>query len=320
MVIAAVVTGARHGIVYIRHEYAPERASLERAITEAKADGVLGPRVLGSSHAFDLEIFTSPGGYICGEETALMEAIEGKRAQPRLKGLPPALKGLWQLPTVINNVETFTHVPAILVEGAEWYKRQGVNNGVGWKFVGVSGHVERPGVYEIPMGTPLRRVIDDHAGGMLGGRRLKAFVPSGASSGVLPASLADVPLEWDALAAQGTMMGSSAIVILAEGTCMVDVALNVARFFARESCGKCWPCRVGSEKIVDLLDAVTRGAAPAHAFAPLDDLTQTLVLTSICGLGMVVPSPIASVRRHFPDEVRAHLEERRCPEGVCPMA
>jgi NADH:ubiquinone oxidoreductase subunit F (NADH-binding) len=170
------------------------------------------------------------------------------------------------------------------------------------------------------MGTPLREVIEQQAGGMLDGRTLKAIVPSGASSGVLPASMADVPLEWGALQKAGTMMGSSAIVIVADGTCMVDVALNVARFFARESCGKCWPCRVGSEKIVELLETVTRGAAPKDVFAPMDDLAQTLLLTSICGLGQVVPNPVASVLKHFPDEVRAHVESRRCPEGVCPMS
>ncbi len=320
MAIAGVATGARHGIVYIRHEYAPECDVLAAAIDAARRDGVLGPRVLGSSHAFELEIFTSPGGYICGEESALLEAIEGKRAQPRLKPPLPVHQGLWNKPTVINNVETLAHVPAILVHGAEWYKEQGVAGGVGWKFVGISGHVKKPGVYEVQMGTPLRRVIDEQAGGMLDGRALKAVVPSGASSGVLPAAMADVALEWGALQKAGTMMGSSAIVVVGTGTCMVDAALNVARFFARESCGKCWPCRVGSEKIVDLLEAATRGRAPADAFAPVDDLAQTLLLTSICGLGQVVPNPVVSLLKHFPDEVRAHLDDRRCPEGVCPMS
>jgi NADH:ubiquinone oxidoreductase subunit F (NADH-binding) len=320
MAIAGVVTGAPHGIVYIRHEYAAERDVLAKAIEEARRDGVLGPRVLGSSHAFDLEIFTSPGGYICGEESALLEAIEGKRAQPRLKPPLPVHVGLWGRPTVINNVETLAHVPAILVRGVEWYKQQGRNGGVGWKFVGISGHVRKPGVYEIRMGTPLRQVIDEQAGGMEGGRSLKAVVPSGASSGVLPASMADVALEWGALQKAGSMLGSSAIVVVGSGACMVDVALNVARFFARESCGKCWPCRVGSEKIVDLLDAVTRGQAAADVFAPVDELAQTLLLTSICGLGQVVPNPLTSVLKHFPDEVRAHVAERRCPEGVCPMS
>jgi formate dehydrogenase/NADH-quinone oxidoreductase subunit F len=320
MAIAGVVTGARHGIVYIRHEYAPERDLLAAAIDAARRDGVLGERVLGSSHAFELEIFTSPGGYICGEESALLEAIEGKRAQPRLKPPLPVHQGLWGRPTVINNVETLAHVPAILVQGPEWYKQQGLAGGVGWKFIGISGHVKKPGVYEIRMGTALRQVIEEQAGGMLDGRALKAVVPSGASSGVLPAAMADVALEWGALQKAGTMMGSSAIVIIGAGTCMVDVALNVARFFARESCGKCWPCRVGSEKIVDLLEAATRGTASADAFAPIDDLAQTLLLTSICGLGQVVPNPVVSVLQHFPDEVRAHLTERRCPEGTCRMS
>jgi formate dehydrogenase beta subunit len=320
MAIAGVVTGARHGIVYIRHEYAPEQKILADAIATARRDGAIGPSVIDSGHAFELEIFTSPGGYICGEETALLEAIEGKRAQPRLKPPLPVQHGLWGKPTVINNVETLAHVPAILANGPQWYKEQGRNGGVGWKFIGISGHVNRPGVYEVRMGTPLRQVIDEQAGGMLDGRALKAVVPSGASSGVLPAAMADVALEWAALQKAGTMMGSSAIVIVGAGTCMVDVALNIGRFFARESCGKCWPCRVGSEKVVDLLDATTHGRGSTEAFAPLDELAQTLLLTSICGLGQVVPAPVMSVLKHFQDEVRAHVEERRCPERVCPMS
>jgi NADH:ubiquinone oxidoreductase subunit F (NADH-binding)/NADH:ubiquinone oxidoreductase subunit E len=319
MTIAGVVTGARHGIVYIRHEYGPEREALDVAIREARAAGVLGPRVLGSpSHAFDIEIFVSPGGYICGEETALMEAIEGRRAQPRLKSPePPAKKGLWQKPTVINNVETFTHVPAIVVRGADWYRAQGTAPGaVGLKMIGISGHVARPGVYEIPMGLSLRQIVDQYAGGMRDGRALKAFITSGASSGVLPASAADVPLEWEALKAHGSMVGSSAIIVLAEGTCMVDVALNLARFFARESCGKCWPCRVGSEKVADMLERTATGKAPADVFAPLKDLALTLDLTSICALGQSVPKPITSVMHWFEDEVTAHLQGR-CPEKVC---
>ncbi len=320
MVIAAVLTGAEHGYIYIRHEYGPEKKLVDAAIARAKKDHVLGSSVLGSSHAFEIEPFTSPGGYICGEETALMEAIEGKRAQPRLKGLPPAIKGLWGQPTVINNVETFTHVPAIILNGPKWYREQGVQPGVGLKFMGISGDVARPGVYEIPMGTSLQTVIDTYAGGMRTGRPLKAFVPSGASSGVLPASDAQTPLEWEALKKKDTMLGSSAIIVLDDSRCMVDLALNIARFFARESCGKCWPCRVGSEKIADMLEAVTRGRAKPDVFEPLGELKQTLFLTSICGLGQVVPSPIASVQRYFPEEVRAHVSERRCPENVCPMA
>jgi NADH:ubiquinone oxidoreductase subunit F (NADH-binding)/NADH:ubiquinone oxidoreductase subunit E len=318
MVIAGLVIGARHGIVYIRHEYLPELEILENAIEDAKAAGVLGDRVLGSSHAFHLETFTSPGGYICGEESALLEALEGKRAQPRLKPPFPAAHGLWGKPTALNNVETLAHVPAILVRRPEWYKSEGRNGGAGWKFVGVSGHVERPGIFEVRMGTTFRQVIDEQAGGVLRGHTLKAIVPSGASSGVLPASAVDTPIEWNALAKAGTMLGSSAIVVIGSGTCMVDVALNIARFFARESCGKCWPCRVGSEKIVDLLDAAVHFEASGEAFEVIPDLEQVLRITSICGLGQVVPNPLASVMKYFPDEVDAHVKGRRCLENACP--
>jgi len=319
MAVAGVLTGASRGIIYIRHEYGPEAEILAQTLEMARREGVLGEHVLGSSHAFDTEIFTSPGGYICGEETALLEVIEGRRAQPRLKPPFPVTSGLYGKPTVINNVETLAHVPAILLKGAEWYLAQGRAGAPGMKFVGVSGHVRHPGVYEIALGTTLREVIDRYAGGMLDGHALKAVAPSGPSSGFLPATLADTPVEWAALQKAGSMLGSSAVVAIGEGTCMVDMALNVARFFARESCGKCWPCRVGSEKIVQMLEAVTEGTAAEGGLAAIDDLASTLRLTSICGLGQVVPSPIVSVLRHFPDEVDAHLRDRRCPAGTCPM-
>src|SRR5438445_6875979 len=319
MALAGVIAAARRGIIYIRHEYGPEARILGDAIAAAHAGGVLGAQVLGSSHAFDLEIFTSPGGYICGEESALLEVLEGRRAQPRLKPPFPVTHGLFGKPTVINTVETLAHVPVILLKGADWYVAQGASDAPGFKFVGVSGHVRRPGIYEIPFGTSLRAVIDEHAGGVLDGRALKAVAPSGASSGFLPAAMADTPIEWGALQRAGSMVGSSAVVAIADGTCMVDLALNVARFFARESCGKCWPCRVGSEKIVQMLEAASEGRAAEDSLAVLDDLAPTLLLTSICGLGQVVPSPITSVLRHFPDEVHAHLKERRCPAGTCRM-
>ncbi|HEV7735450.1 MAG TPA: NADH-ubiquinone oxidoreductase-F iron-sulfur binding region domain-containing protein [Candidatus Binatia bacterium] len=319
MAIAGLVTGARRGIVYIRHEYAPETVILRQAIADAYIEGVLGASVAGSRQVFDLEVFVSPGGYICGEETALLEALEGRRAQPRLKPPLPVFVGLHGKPTVINNVETLAHVPAILAHGSEWYVGKGRAGAAGFKFVGISGDVERPGVYEVPFGTTFRELIDGPAGGMSGGRVLKAIVPSGASSGFLPARLVDTPMEWGALAKAGSMVGSSAVVAVAEGRCMVDLALNVARFFARESCGKCWPCRVGSEKLVHILEDVTRGQGDGARLGTLDDLALTLRQTSICGLGQVVPAPIASVLAHFPDEVAAHVRDRRCPSGTCTM-
>lgn len=319
MVIAGLVTGARRGYIYLRHEYESCREALERAIGQARESGVLGPRVLGSASAFEIEIFISPGGYICGEESALLEAMEGKRAEPRNKPPFPGTYGLHGQPTLINNVETFAFVPLILLKGAEWFRAQGQHGGSGLKFVGVSGHVRRPGVYEVPMGIPARELIYDLAGGLPHGRALKAWAPSGPSSGYLPASTIDLSLEWDALAKAGSMLGSGAVVVIGEGACMVDMALNAVRFFRNESCGKCVPCRVGSQKLVELLTRAARGQGGPDDLTIVEDIDQALRLTSICGLGQVAAKPLTSVIAHFRDEVDDHLVRRRCPAGVCRM-
>ncbi len=317
MIIAGLVTGARQGILYIRHEYEEQERILEEEIKRCQREGVLGQNVLGSNLPFELEVFVSPGGYICGEESALLEAIEGKRAEPRNKPPFPGVQGLWNKPTVINNVETLAQVPQILARGVDWYKAQGLGGTAGLKFVGVSGHVRRPGVYELPMGTPMSDLIFQHAGGVSDGKRLKAFAPSGPSSGYLPATMADVPIDFKSLAAAGSMMGSGAVVVCAEGTCMLDMALNATKFFRNESCGKCVPCRVGSQKMVDILTGWTQGEGSADDFALVEELSDALRLTSICGLGQVVPAPIASVWKHFREEVEAHVLRRECPSGVC---
>ena len=317
MILAGLLTGAQKGILYIRHEYDEQEKILHDEIVRCKREGLIGPSVLGSELAFDLELFVSPGGYICGEESALLEAIEGKRAEPRNKPPFPVTHGLWNKPTVINNVETFANVPPILVRGVEWYKAQGANGCAGIKFVGISGDIAKPGVYEVPMGTTLSDLIYKHAGGIPGGKKLKGFAPSGPSSGYLPASLADVKLDFKALAEAGSMLGSGAVVVCDENTCMLDMALNSTKFFRNESCGKCVPCRVGSQKLVDLLTGWTQGHGSSTDLALIDELSDALRLTSICGLGQVVPAPIASVLKHFRDEVEAHITRRECPSGVC---
>lgn len=317
MILAGLITGAQKGVLYLRHEYGEQEEILEEEIRHCRKKGLVGTSVLGSELAFDLEIFISPGGYICGEESALLEAIEGKRAEPRNKPPFPVTQGLWNKPTVINNVETFANVPSILLRGADWYRAQGVGGCAGLKFIGVSGDVARPGVYEVPMGTPISEVIFRHAGGIAGGRDLKAFAPSGPSSGYLPASMADVRLDFRALADAGSMMGSGALVVCAEGTCMLDMALNATQFFRNESCGKCVPCRVGSQKMVDLLNGWTRGDGSFEDLGLIEELSDALRLTSICGLGQVVPAPIASVLKHFRGEIEAHISKRECPSGVC---
>jgi NADH:ubiquinone oxidoreductase subunit F (NADH-binding)/NADH:ubiquinone oxidoreductase subunit E len=317
MIVAGLITGARKGILYIRHEYEAQEHLCEQEIHRCYEAGLLGSKILGTDLTFDLEVFVSPGGYICGEESALLEAIEGKRAEPRNKPPFPGQQGLWNKPTVINNVETFAHVPQILVRGVEWYKAQGVGGTAGLKFVGVSGDIEKPGVYELPMGTPMSDLIFKRAGGVRGGKKLKAFAPSGPSSGYLPASMVDVHLDFKSLADAGSMLGSGAVVVCAEGTCMLDMALSATQFFRNESCGKCVPCRVGSQKMVDILAGWSQGRGSESDLALVQELSQSMMLTSICGLGQVVPAPIGSVLKYFLEEVEAHITRRECPSGIC---
>jgi NADH:ubiquinone oxidoreductase subunit F (NADH-binding)/NADH:ubiquinone oxidoreductase subunit E len=321
MILAGLVSGAKRGILYIRHEYHAQEEILRTEIARCYAEGLLGKNILGSALDFDLEVFVSPGGYICGEESALLEAIEGRRAEPRNKPPFPVQAGLFQKPTILNNVETFANVPQILARGVEWFKSQGQNGSRGLKFVGVSGHVANPGIFEVPSGVPMREVIFNYAGGIRGGGSLKAFAPSGPSSGYLPASMVDVRLDFKALADAGSMLGSGAIVVCDETTCMLDMALNAVRFYRNESCGKCVPCRVGSQKMVDLLARWTQGALPESQYRAdlglLDELSQAMSLTSICGLGQIVPAPIQSVLKHFRGEIDAHVLNAQCPRGIC---
>ena len=317
MILCGLVVGARHGIFYIRHEYPHQEHVIEEEIRRCYAEGLLGAGILGTDLAFDLEVFVSPGLYICGEESALLEAIEGKRAEPRNKPPFPGQQGLWGKPTVINNVETFFFVPVILARGLEWLKAEGKNGSIGVKFVGVSGDVRRPGVFEVPMGTTSRELIEGLAGGPAEGRPIKAYAPSGPAGGYLPASMLDLPLDWTAMTKAGATVGSGAIVVCDDRACMLDMALNSVRFFRNESCGKCVPCRTGSQKLVDILTGWTKGKRGADDLSIYNELTHALRMTSICGLGQVVPAPIASVMKHFGDEVEAHVRDHRCAAGVC---
>lgn len=321
MAIAGLVTGAKKGIFYIRHEYPLQEEIFGEELRRCNKAGVLGKKIFGSDLDFELEVFVSPGGYICGEESALIEAIEGHRAEPRNKPPFPGQLGLWQKPTVINNVETFANVPQILARGVEWFKTAGVGGSRGLKFVGISGQVENPGVFEVPMGTSMSDVIFGRAGGIRGGKKLKAFAPSGPSSGYLPASMVDVKLDFKALADAGSMLGSGAIVVCDETTCMLDMALNSTKFYRNESCGKCVPCRMGSQKMVELMTRWTQGGVSEWQFAAdlklVDDLSAAMSQTSICGLGQIVPAPIQSVLKHFRGEVEAHVLKGECPSGIC---
>ncbi len=292
LALASRVVGAEKAIIYIRHEYARARRSLEAALAKVGAGALPCP----------VEIFVSPGGYIMGEETALLEALEDRRGEPRNKPPFPGTHGLFNKPTVINNVETLAAAAVIWRRGAAWWKAQGVRGSAGLKFIAVSGHVARSGVYEIPMGTTVRELIA-MAGGVASGSgsgKLLAFAPGGASSAFLPPDKLDTPMDFAAMQAAGSMLGSGALIVVAEGTDLLALATNVVRFFRNESCGKCVPCRVGSEKAVALLDDVLAGARDPAELAVLTDLEETMRLTSICGLGQVALVPIQSVQKNFP--------------------
>lgn len=329
MVIAALVVGARRGYLYVRHEYHAQIERLREELHRARVLGVVGPNVLGTGRAVELEVFVSPGGYVQGEETALLEAIEGRRGQPRNKpadvgferGVIAMGGGLWGKPTVVNNVETLAYVPLILSRGAAYWKSLGTRGCEGLKWVSVSGDVRRPGVFEVPMGTTYAEVVG-MAGGVAEGRRVKAFAPSGPSFGLLPPEMLELKLDWGTVVKPvGRVLGSGAVMVADERRCVLDMALNFTRFYRNESCGKCVPCRVGSQKLVDLLVGLCAGTAGERELEAVPRLSETLQLTSICGLGQVVPSPIVSVMAFFADELAAHRTgpagEGRCPAGVC---
>ncbi|HTD23112.1 MAG TPA: NAD(P)H-dependent oxidoreductase subunit E [Terriglobales bacterium] len=317
MVLAGLCVGAKRGYLYIRHEYQEQEEILNAELLRCYEKNLVGRKILGSDLSFDITMFVSPGGYICGEETALLEAIEGKRAEPRNKPPFMASIGLWGKPTVINNVETLAFATAIAAKGPEWFNSHGANGFTGLKFVGVSGDVQKPGIYEVPMGTKYSELIYEFGGGPPDGRKLIGFAPSGPSSGYLPAEMADLPLDWQTMSKVGSMVGSGAIVACAEGTCMLDMALNAVRFYRNESCGKCVPCRIGSQKLVEILQGWTHGSYKRTDLPLVDELSHALKQASICGLGQILPVPIQSVLKHFRPEVEEHLFNRYCPAGVC---
>ncbi len=301
MVLAGLTIGADRGILFIRHEYGPEREAFEAELARARDAGVLGDDAARSGCAFDIEVFVSPGGYILGEETALLECLEDKRGEPRNKPPYPGQRGLWGQPTLINNVETFALATSIVHHGAEWWQQQGKEGFKGLKFVCISGDVERPGVFEVPVGTTVRELIE-LAGGVRNGKPLKAFLPGGASSNFLPADKVDTPLDFDAIRAAGSMLGTGAVIVFDETCDLFPLATNLVKFFRNESCGKCVPCRVGSQRAVEHLEAAESGSIHAD-LTMLSELNETLEQTSICGLGQVALHPVLSMLEHFPDEM-----------------
>jgi len=302
MILAGLTIGAERGIIYLRHEYGPERRRIEVALDNARRLGALGKNVMGSGHAFDVEVFESPGGYILGEETALLEALEDKRGEPRNKPPYPGTFGLEGKPTLINNVETLAMATTIIHHDVPWWRDQGIGDFSGLKFISISGDVERPGVCEIPVGTTVAEAIE-LSGGMADGKSLKAFLPGGASSNFLASKHANVPLEFEAMRSVGSMLGTGAVIVFSEDRNLFELATNIVTFFRNESCGKCVPCRTGSERAVQMLEQVISGETDVTELDVLSGLAETLEQTSICGLGQVALNPILSSMKFFPDDI-----------------
>ncbi len=302
--------------VYIRGEFARQARILETALGEARAAGILGPR-LGGKKDFDLDVFVhrGAGAYICGEESGLLESLEGKKGYPRLKPPFPAVVGLWGKPTIINNVETLANIPWIVEHGGEAFAALGIGKSGGTRLFCVSGHVNRPGVYERPVHYNLKKLVEEDCGGVVGGRKVKAVIPGGSSAPVLAASEIDVSLEFDALKAAGTMAGSGGIIVFDESTCMVRALQRIARFYAVESCGQCTPCREGAPWMAGILDNLEAGRGRVEDVAKLDQVAGNIMGMTICALGDAAAMPVQSFVKKFRDEFVRHAEERRCPFG-----
>ena len=317
MAIAGYAVGADKGYVYCRAEYPLAVKRLKTAIRQAKRRGFLGEGIAGSSFAFDVEVRLGAGAFVCGEETALLASIEGRRGTPRPRPPYPAVSGLWGRPTLINNVETFASVAPIIRNGGEWYARTGVGPSKGTKVFALAGRVVRTGLIEVPMGMTLRDVVYDIGGGIIDGRPFKAAQTGGPSGGCIPAEFLDIPLTYETLAEKGSIMGSGGMIIMDDTSCMVDVARYFMDFSRDESCGKCTPCRGGTTQLRMLLDRISEGRADLADLDRLEQLSLMVKRTSLCGLGQNAPNPILSTLRYFREEYLAHVTDRTCPAGVC---
>src|SRR5512143_3756972 len=319
LAIAAYAVGADEGYIYIRGEYKLAQERVQDAIEQARELGLLGRNIFGSSFNFDLHIHSGAGAYICGEETALIESIEGTRGAPRSRPPYPTTNGLWNLPTLVNNVETLANIPPIIFHGPEWYRRFGTPNSPGTKVYTILGNVNVTGLVEVPMGSTLREVIASYAKGMKDGKSFKLAQTGGSSGSIIPASLQDTPMDFDSFGKAGVSLGSGALLICDEETCVVDLARVLLNFFKNESCGKCTPCRIGTHRAHDLLTKISEGQGEKGDVEQLLSLADTLVAMSNCGLGQTAAVPIKDIRKHFRAEVDAHIALKVCPAGVCPM-
>ena len=317
MAIAGYAIGASQGYIYVRAEYPIAVKRLEIAINQAREYGLLGKNIFDSGFDFDIELRLGAGAFVCGEETALMTSIEGNRGEPRPRPPFPALKGLFQKPTILNNVETFANIPQIIVNGPEWFASMGTENSKGTKVFALGGKIHNTGLVEVPMGTTLREIVEEIGGGIPNGKKFKAAQTGGPSGGCIPAEHLDVPIDYDNLKKIGSMMGSGGLIIMDEDTCMVDIAKFFLEFTVDESCGKCTPCRIGTRRMLEILEKITKGQATMEDLDKLEELCYHLQSSSLCALGQTSPNPVLSTLRYFRDEYIAHIVDKKCPAGVC---
>ncbi len=317
MAIAGYAIGADEGYIYVRAEYPIAINRLEVAIKQAREYGLLGKDIFGTGFNFDIQLRFGAGAFVCGEETALMTSIEGNRGEPRPRPPFPAVKGLFGQPTVLNNVETYANIPQIILKGVEWFKSMGTEKSKGTKVFALGGKITNTGLVEVPMGTTLREVIEEIGGGIPNGKKFKAAQTGGPSGGCIPASLIDTPIDYDNLIAIGSMMGSGGLIVMDEDTCMVDLARFFLDFTVDESCGKCTPCRVGTKRLLEILDKIIAGNGELEDLDRMEELANYIKSASLCGLGQTAPNPVLSTLRYFRDEYVAHIVDKKCPAGVC---
>ncbi len=317
MTIAGYAIGASQGYIYVRAEYPIAVERLRIAIGQAREYGLLGNNIFGTDFSFDIDLRLGAGAFVCGEETALMTSIEGNRGEPRPRPPFPAVKGLFARPTILNNVETYANIPQIILHGANWFASMGTEKSKGTKVFALGGKINNTGLVEIPMGTTLREVIEEIGGGIPDGKKFKAAQTGGPSGGCIPAEHYDVPIDYDNLLAIGSMMGSGGLIVMDEDNCMVDIAKFFLEFTVDESCGKCTPCRVGTKRMYEMLDKITKGQATLEDLDKLEELCYYIKENALCGLGQTAPNPVLSTLRYFRDEYVAHVVEKRCPAGVC---
>ncbi len=317
MAIAGYAIGASQGYIYVRAEYPIAVHRLQIAIDQAREYGLLGEDIFGTGFNFDIGLRLGAGAFVCGEETALMTSIEGKRGEPRCRPPFPAVKGLFGKPTILNNVETYANVPRIILNGASWFNQIGTEKSKGTKVFALGGKIRNTGLVEVPMGTTLREIIEEIGGGIPNGKQFKAAQTGGPSGGCIPAHLIDTPIDYDNLLAIGSMMGSGGLIVMDEDTCMVDIAKFFLEFTVDESCGKCTPCRIGTKRLHELLEKICDGRGEMEDIEKLEELCEHIKSSALCGLGQTAPNPVLSTLRYFKDEYIAHVQDKKCPAGAC---